>query len=50
MLSRFSSRRRFDELSEQEVLAIAISSEEDDARRRPCSTAWPSRRTGTATA
>jgi rubrerythrin len=32
MLSRFSSRRRFDELSEQEVLALAISSEEDDAR------------------
>lgn len=32
MLSRLSSRRRFDELSEQEVLALAISSEEDDAR------------------
>jgi rubrerythrin len=32
MLSRFSSRRHFDDLSEQEVLALAISSEEDDAR------------------
>jgi rubrerythrin len=32
MLSRFSSRRRFDDLSEQEVLALAISNEEDDAR------------------
>ncbi len=28
----FSSRRRFDDLSEQEVLALAISSEEDDSR------------------
>ncbi|MDQ2066833.1 ferritin family protein [Xinfangfangia sp. CPCC 101601] len=27
-----ASRRRFDELSEQEILALAISSEEDDAR------------------
>ena len=34
MLPRFfhSSRRPFDSLSEQEVLALAISSEEDDAR------------------
>jgi rubrerythrin len=32
MFSRLSSRRRFDDLSEQEVLALAISSEEDDAR------------------
>jgi rubrerythrin len=28
----FAHRRRFDDLSEQEVLALAISSEEDDAR------------------
>lgn len=28
----FSHRRRFSELSEQEILALAISSEEDDAR------------------
>jgi erythrin-vacuolar iron transport family protein len=34
MLSRFfsPSKRSFDDLSEQEVLALAISSEEDDAR------------------
>jgi rubrerythrin len=32
MFARTSSRRRFDDLSEQEVLALAISSEEDDAR------------------
>lgn len=32
MLSRFGSRRRFDDLTEQEVLALAISSEEDDSR------------------
>ena len=32
MLSGFGYRRRFHELSEQEVLALAISSEEDDAR------------------
>lgn len=32
MLSRFSSRRRFSQLSEQEVLALAISSEEDDSK------------------
>ncbi|MFC3208739.1 iron exporter MbfA [Aquamicrobium soli] len=34
MLSRFLGfgRRRFDTLSEQEILALAISSEEDDAR------------------
>ncbi|MFN6978838.1 MAG: ferritin family protein, partial [Gemmobacter sp.] len=27
-----SSRRRFDDLSEREIIALAISSEEDDAR------------------
>jgi rubrerythrin len=32
MLSILSSRRRFSDLTEQEVLALAISSEEDDAR------------------
>ena len=34
MLSRFfrNDRRPFDSLSEQEILALAISSEEDDAR------------------
>lgn len=32
MLSALSSRRRFADLSPQEVLALAISSEEDDAR------------------
>jgi rubrerythrin len=32
MWSQFGSRRRFSDLSEQEVLALAISSEEDDAR------------------
>ena len=32
MLSSLSSRRRFVDLSEQEVLALAISSEEDDAQ------------------
>ena len=34
MLQRFlpSSRRDFNSLSEQEILALAISSEEDDAR------------------
>lgn len=32
MLSALSNRRRFSDLSEQEVLALAISSEEDDAR------------------
>jgi len=32
MLPNFGYRRRFQELSEQEVLALAISSEEDDAR------------------
>jgi rubrerythrin len=31
MLPSFASRRRFSDLSEQEVLALAISSEEDDA-------------------
>ena len=32
MLSSLASRRRFSDLSEQEILALAISSEEDDAR------------------
>ncbi len=32
MLQPFSTRRNFDELSEAEVLALAISAEEDDAR------------------
>lgn len=32
MLSALSNRRRFSDLSEQEILALAISSEEDDAR------------------
>ena len=32
MLSSLVSRRRFADLSEQEILALAISSEEDDAR------------------
>ncbi|MEZ5798526.1 MAG: ferritin family protein [Paracoccaceae bacterium] len=32
MLPSLSARRRFSDLSEQEVLALAISSEEDDAR------------------
>ena len=32
MIPGFASRRRFDDLSEQEVLALAIFSEEDDAR------------------
>ena len=32
MLPGISSRRRFSDLSEQEILALAISSEEDDAR------------------
>ena len=32
MIPGFSSRKRFSDLSEQEVLALAISSEEDDAR------------------
>jgi erythrin-vacuolar iron transport family protein len=32
MLPTFGNRRRFADLSEQEVLALAISSEEDDAR------------------
>jgi len=31
MIPGFSSRRRFSDLSEQEILALAISSEEDDA-------------------
>ena len=32
MIPGFASRRRFSDLSEQEILALAISSEEDDAR------------------
>ena len=32
MLSAFTSRRRFSDLDEQQILALAISSEEDDAR------------------
>lgn len=32
MLSAFATRRRFSDLNEQEILALAISSEEDDAR------------------
>lgn len=32
MIPGFSNRRRFTELSEQEILALAVSSEEDDAR------------------
>lgn len=32
MIPILSARKRFDELSEQEILALAISSEEDDAR------------------
>ena len=32
MIPGFSSRRKFNDLSEQEILALAISSEEDDAR------------------
>ena len=32
MISALASRRRFDDLTEREVLALAISNEEDDAR------------------
>ena len=32
MISSFTQRRRFSDLAEQDVLALAISSEEDDAR------------------
>lgn len=32
MIPGFASRRRFSDLSDQEILALAISSEEDDAR------------------
>ena len=32
MLPMFSSRRRFSQLSDQEILGLAISSEEDDSR------------------
>ena len=36
MLPSFASRRRFADLSEQEVLALAIASEEDDGRIYRC--------------
>lgn len=32
MIPGIATRRRFSDLSEQEILALAISSEEDDAR------------------
>ena len=32
MIPGLTTRRRFSDLSEQEILALAISSEEDDAR------------------
>ncbi len=32
MIPGIAARRRFSDLSEQEILALAISSEEDDAR------------------
>ena len=32
MIPGFANRRRFRDLSEQDILALAISSEEDDAR------------------
>ena len=32
MIPGLANRRRFSDLSEQEILALAISSEEDDAR------------------
>jgi len=32
MISNFTQRRRFSDLSEQDILALAISSEEDDAQ------------------
>ena len=32
MIPILAARKRFDDLSEQQVLALAISSEEDDAR------------------
>ena len=32
MIPGFSNRKRFSDLSDQEILALAISSEEDDAR------------------
>ena len=60
-LPGFNGRRRFDSLNEQEILALAIASEEEDgriyatyaeklreglSRARPrSSTAWPRRRT-----
>ena len=63
MISVLAARRRFSDLSEAEVLALAVSSEEDDARiyatyaerlrglirRRPrCSTGWRRRKTSIA--
>jgi len=61
MFQGFAARRQFRDLSEAEVLALAISSEEDDARiyasyaeqlrvRRPrrCSTRWRRRKTAIA--
>ena len=60
MIPGVANRRQFKNLSEQEILALAISSEEDDARiyrwvaRRVCglttrgpraSRRWPARRT-----
>ena len=58
-----TQRKRFDDLSEQEILALAISSEEDDAQiyrvmpngsaqitqgRRRCSKAWRRKKMFTA--
>ena len=40
MLARFAPRRRFADLSEAEVLALAIASEEDDARIYDSYAAW----------
>ncbi len=64
MIPGLTSRRRFSDLSDQEVLALAISSEEDDARiyetyaerlredypavRQAVRRAWPPRSTSTA--
>lgn len=39
MIPGFAHRRRFRHLSEQEVLALAISSDEDDARITPAASA-----------
>ena len=63
MLQSFTNRRNFKDLSEAEVLALAISSEEDDARiyqtyahelreeypaTEPFLTKWRLRKTNTA--